>query len=255
MTESNNIISQKKIIQIYDILFNNFGAQGWWPVTPLGGCRGELGQRPVYGMTTKSEKQKFEIILGAILTQNTAWTNAEQAIMNLNREGLIDIRRLRAASKEKLVELIRPAGYFNQKSERLKIISKYLYDNYKGNLKVFFSRDTEKIRDELLQIKGIGPETADSILLYAANKPTFVVDSYTKRIFSRVGIINENADYDSIKKLFEDSVPKHASIYNEYHALIVELAKRNCKTEPDCTTCILRKVCHRAINSESKQIE
>lgn len=212
------------IRQIYDELFRMYGPQGWWPVAPADSSDGI----PKYGVdanTVKTERQKLEIIFGTILTQNTAWANAEKAIINLNREGLVDIRKMRAASSQKIASLIRPAGYFNQKSERLKIIAKYFYDEYKGNLKVFFGRDTKKIRQELLGIKGIGPETADSILLYAGSKPVFVVDAYTIRIFSNLGILKDGMSYDEVQELFMKNLPSDAKMFNEYHALIVEHAK------------------------------
>ena len=203
-----------KLKQIYNLLLGNFGSQGWWPVTAIG-CRGSE-VKPVYGMATKTEKQRFEIIIGAILTQNTAWKNVEKALINLNKENLVDIRRIRAVSTQKLAKLIKPAGYFNQKADRLKIFAKYLFEKYKGNLRAFFNQDTEKLRTELLTIKGIGPETADSILLYAGDKPNFVVDAYTRRIFSRLGLCSKDVSYDELKAIFENSLEKDIKLYNEY---------------------------------------
>jgi len=230
--------------QIYNLLLEHFGHQGWWPVTAIGGCKGDLPDKPMYGLKTKNEKQRFEIILGAILTQNTAWTNVEKALVALNWEGLIDIRKIRAASKEKLAELIKPSGYYNQKAIKLKAMAKYLHDNYKGNLRAFFNQSTDKLRDELLVIKGIGPETADSILLYAGDKPSFVIDAYTRRIFSRVGLCYDTDSYDDVKKMFEDELEKNAEVYNEYHALIVELGKNICKTKPICNKCPISELCN-----------
>ena len=161
-----------------------------------------------------NDKQRFEIITGAILTQNTSWKNVEKAIGNLNKAKLIDIDRIIKIKKQKLANLIKPAGYYNQKAERLKIIAE------------FIKKNPNPAREQLLEVKGIGPETADSILLYAFNRPFFVIDAYTKRIFVNLGFIDEKADYDKIKKLFEDNLKPDPAIYQEYHALLVEHAKR-----------------------------
>lgn len=232
-----------KLIQIYKILLETFGSQGWWPVTPVGGCHGEISYKPIYGIATKTEKQRFEIIIGAILTQNTAWKNVEKALINLSRENLVDIRKIRAASTKKLATLIKSAGYYNQKANRLKIIAKYLYENYKGNLRAFFNQNTEKLRHELIAIKGIGSETADSILLYAGDKPSFVIDAYTKRIFSRIGLCDEAVSYEELKNLFEKNLEENLNIYKEYHALIVELGKNTCRTKPLCDKCPVKNLC------------
>jgi len=234
-----------KMQKVYKILLESYSHQGWWPVTPTGGCRGDLPDKPIYGVGVKTERQRLEVIFGALLTQNTAWKNVEKALINLNKAKLIDIRKIRAVSRQKLASLIKPAGYFNQKAERLKIIARHLYDNYKGNLRAFFNQDTLRLREELLSIKGVGPETADSILLYAGDKPVFVVDAYTKRIFSRIGLCKEDDSYEDVQELFQNSLEKDAKLFNEYHALIVEHAKRFCMKKPLCGKCALFKICKR----------
>ncbi len=226
-------------MEIYERLLGAFGRQGWWPVTPTD-CRGEE-VRPIYNIVTKTEKQKFEICVGAILTQNTNWKNVEIAIENLNKENLIDIRKIKKIDRKKLANLIKSSGYYNQKVIKLKTFAKYLAENYKGNLKIFFSKDVETLREELLTIKGIGPETADSIILYAAAKPIFVIDAYTKRIMNRIGFKEET--YEGLQNLFMENLDKDAKLFNEYHALLVELGKIICKTKPLCDKCPLKDVC------------
>ena len=230
-----------KLKHIYDVLLKEYGPQGWWPVTPTGGCKGEFSHKPVYGIKTRTEKQRFEIIIGAILTQNTAWRNAEKAIANLNKENLVDIRMIQAIDAKKLAELIRPAGYFNQKAERLKIMARHLYEKYNGSIKSFFNQETQKLRQELMAIKGIGPETADSVLLYAGDKPIFVIDTYTRRLFTNLGMIKAGASYDEVQALFTDNLPKDAKLFNEYHALIVEHAKKYYSKKDQRTLCPLYK--------------
>ncbi|MBD3249439.1 hypothetical protein GF336_05320 [Candidatus Woesearchaeota archaeon] len=223
-----------KIQHIYYILHKTYGSQGWWPTTL------EDNLHPTYHGKKHSEKQKFEIIVGAVLTQNTSWKNAEKAIFNLNKDKSLSIEKLRPIRKDKLASLIRPSGYFNQKAERLKIISDFFSKN---PLSDFKKLSTEKARDILLSIKGIGPETADSILLYAFSKPIFVIDAYTKRIFSRIGLCNRRCDYSELQDVFHKSLPKRHKIFNEYHALIVELAKRHCTKKPSCRSCPINRIC------------
>lgn len=229
-----------KLLEIYDKLLNHFGKQGWWPVTPTD-CRGKE-TRPIYDIVTKTEKQRFEICVGAILTQNTNWKNVEKAIINLNKENLIDIRKIKKIDSKKLARLIKSSGYYNQKVIKLKNFVKYLGEKYRGNLRELFRKDIEKIREELLSIKGIGPETADSIILYAAEKPIFVIDAYTKRILNRLDYKEET--YEELQKLFMEELPKETELFNEYHALLVELGKNICKTEPLCDKCPLKEMCN-----------
>ena len=203
--------------KIYKKLFTAFGPQHWWP-----------GDTP------------FEVIVGAILTQNTAWTNVEKAIHNLKKARLLTPRKMHDLSQAELAKYIRPAGYFNIKAKRLKHFLNYLFDNYGGSLNRMFKKRTDALRRELLSVNGIGPETADSILLYAGNHPVFVVDAYTKRIFSRHQIIKEDTDYHDIQKLFVDNLPHDVKIFNEYHALIVSIGKDFCRNrKPLCSRCPL----------------
>ncbi|MBU8921680.1 MAG: endonuclease III domain-containing protein [Bacteroidales bacterium] len=215
--------------EIYEMLLSGFGPGGWWPVTP------EKGRSPRYSGGPVNEQQRFEVAVGAVLTQNTAWKNAEKAIVNLTANSALAPERIIGIEVEKLAAMIRSSGYFNQKAARLQRLARYL---------LTVSRPT---RESLLEINGIGPETADSIMLYAYDELCFVVDAYTRRIFSRIGLIGRRDSYDEIKARFETGIPPDAGIYQEYHALIVELAKRFCRKTPDCVTCPLNMVCSRSI--------
>jgi len=226
------------LYKIYKLLLDHFGEQGWWPTTKEGGYKPEhRGERP------KVEKERLEIVVGAILTQNTSWKNVEKAIENLNRKGLMDIHKLNHIDKKELARLIRSSGYYNQKAQRIKDFVSFVIDKYEGKLENLFSLDIEDLRNELLSIKGIGKETADSIILYSALKPIFVIDAYTKRIVERLGITNDK-DYDQLQRIFMESLPKDQKIFAEYHALLVRLGKEYCKKrEPRCKDCPLRKLC------------
>lgn len=225
------------ILNIYNKLLSYFGPQLWWPVT------NENSIKPTYEKRDRlTERQKLEICIGAILTQNTSWKNVEIAIVNLNKENLIDIRKIKKVDKKKLARLIKSSGYYNQKAIKVKTFAKYVAENYKGNLKEFFRKDVERLRKELLTIKGIGNETADSIILYAANKPIFVVDAYTKRIFKRLGYKEET--YEELQNLFMENLEKDTNLFNEYHALLVELGKKICKTKPICSKCPIKELCN-----------
>ncbi len=211
---------KRSLSGIYRRLFSRFGRQRWWP-----------GETP------------FEVMVGAILTQNTAWTNVSKAIENLRRAGLLDPFRLDQVPLARLASLIRPSGYFNQKAKRLKIFVRYYVASYSGDIGRFRRMPPGKLREELLALSGIGPETADSILLYAAGKPVFVVDAYTRRILARHGFIRWEAPYDEIKALFMRHMPHKTILFNEYHALIVALGKDLCRrTCPQCHQCPLRQV-------------
>ncbi|MBU0628470.1 MAG: endonuclease [Nanoarchaeota archaeon] len=225
-----------QIQKIYDILLNEFGHQGWWPVTPTCCIDNEL--RPSYGIKSKTDKQCFEIMLGAILTQNTSWKNVEKAIESLNKHSMVDIDKILKSNTSQLANLIKPSGYYNQKAERLKIITDFLKKNPLTKLKHI---ETPELRKQLLSLKGIGPETADSILLYALERPIFVIDAYTKRIFAALGY--KANSYDEWQNLFMDNLPKDHTLFNEYHALLVELAKKNCKKVPICNGCSINEIC------------
>lgn len=183
----------------------------------------------------------MEVIVGAILTQNTAWTNVEKAVKNLKKaKALSSIQALKKINRKKLAALIKPSGYYNIKTKRLKHLVSFLDGAYGGNLNRFASVPTGKLRGELLEVNGIGPETCDSILLYAFNRPVFVIDAYTRRIFSRHGFCREDVSYDELQGLFMKNVPPDRTLYNEYHALIVRLAKDFCRKRPGCKGCPLK---------------
>ena len=203
---------------IYHKLLSFFGEQGWWPAeTP------------------------FEVMVGAILTQNTAWKNVEHAIENLKQEGVLTPEGLRRITERRLARLIRPAGYYNVKAKRLKEFSLFLTRECGGDLRRMFRKPLGRLREKILMVKGVGPETCDSILLYAGEKPIFVIDAYTKRVLSRHGIITDEASYEAIQKLFMRSLPENVALYKEYHALFVRLAKTFCKTKAQCAGCPLEQ--------------
>jgi endonuclease-3 related protein len=248
-----NRTQQVAIRTYYSTLFSAWGRQHWWPA-----------------------QSRFEMIVGAYLTQNTAWTNVEKALRNLRQAGVLTIRGIRQMPPRGLEQLIRPSGYFRQKAERLKTFVKFLDDRYGGSLTRMFARPTEGLREELLALNGVGPETADSILLYAGNHPVFVVDAYTRRILERHRIVASGADYEKIRKLFEEALvgmplpgqssalapaiagplgsyhrPSRVSraertglvqIFNEMHGLLVGVGKHYClKSQPRCEQCPLQK--------------
>lgn len=217
---------------IYSALFKKYGNQGWWPLS-----KGSLNTRHHNGNPC-SDTDKFEIMAGAILTQNTSWTNVEKAIYNLNKAKLLSAGKIVKVPAKKLAFLIKPAGYYNQKAARLKIIADYFLKN-----KGVFLLDAKEMREELLKVNGIGPETADSIVLYAFEKPSFVIDAYTRRIFSRLRLCSESDKYEEIQKAFEDKLPSDVGLFKEYHALVVEHAKRHCRKKPCCEGCVLKNKC------------
>ncbi len=209
-----------RLIDVYDRLYAAYGPQRWWP-----------GETP------------FEVITGAILTQSAAWTNVEKAIANLKGAGALSPEGLRAISEAGLAALIRPSGYFNAKARKLKAFMGLLDESGGGDLQKLLAIPAAALRRLLLGTHGIGPETADSIVLYAAGRPSFVVDAYTRRIFSRLGIAPEAATYDGWRALFMRALPPDAALFNEYHALIVRLGKEVCRKTPRCEACPLRAIC------------
>lgn len=226
----------KKIESVYEKLLSHFGPQYWWPVTK------ENDVIPKYHKNIKlREKQKLEICFGAILTQNTNWKNVEKAIINLNKNQLIDIKKILKIKNKKLALIIRSSGYHNQKAKKLKNLCSFLSDVYNSNIDSFLKNSANKLRKELLDINGIGPETADSIILYAAQKPIFVIDAYTKRIISRIGFKEET--YDELQELFMGDLKANEKVFNEYHALLVELGKNICKKKPLCNICPINSLC------------
>ncbi|MBM3246770.1 MAG: endonuclease III domain-containing protein [Candidatus Omnitrophica bacterium] len=203
---------------LYRRLFVYFGPQHWWP-----------------------GDSAFEVMVGAILTQNTSWANVEKAIANLKRNRLLEPAKLYQIPQKRLAGLIRPAGYYNIKAKRLRNFLRFLLEDYKGNLSSMSAADTPALRQALLAVNGIGPETADSILLYALDKPVFVVDAYTRRIFFRHRLIKEGAAYQEIQDLFMKNLKKDVELFNEYHALLVKLGKDFClKTKPRCEICPIK---------------
>jgi endonuclease-3 related protein len=183
-------------------------------------------------------------MVGAILTQNTAWTNVEKAIRNLKREGKLSIRAIHEMPTRSLTRLIRPSGYFNQKAERLKGLADHMIRRHKGRLKHLFDQDTDELREELLGLKGIGPETADAIMLYAGEHITFVIDAYTLRFAKRYPLPFEPR-YETARDYFQKTLPRDLYIYQEFHALLDEVAKTHCRPRPDCGSCPLKGGCRK----------
>ena len=208
------------LLKIYQRLHESFGSQHWWPA-----------------------KTPFEVIIGAILTQQTSWNNVEKAINNLKKEKLLDSKKLHEIKNEKLEKLIQSSGYYRQKTKKLKNFMNFLWENYDGILEKLFEQPIPKLRENLLSVNGIGKETADSIILYAANKPIFVIDTYTVRLINRLEITKEK-DYNKIQQLFQKNLPQDTQLFNEFHALIVKLGKDYCKKKPRCDECPLRMKCN-----------
>ncbi len=207
---------EKLLLTLYQRMYEFFGPLNWWP--------GE---------------SRSEVIIGAILTQNTAWVNVEKAIDNLKEAQLLDWQKLRRVEEERLAQLIRPSGYYNQKAKKLRTFAEFLEREYAGSLDKLAAEPLEIAREKLLAVHGIGPETADSILLYALQKPIIVVDAYTRRIFSRHGFFPQEYTYQQIQQFMMEHVPPGVPLFNEYHAQIVYTGKTFCKTKPTCAGCPL----------------
>lgn len=218
---------RKLLLDIYQKIYDHLGPRGWWPAdTP------------------------FEVCVGAILTQNVAWRNVVKAIDALREEGLLEARLLYLAPEEKVAGLIRPTRYYNQKARRLKDFCSLVVNGYNGDLERLLALPAGDLRRILLGLKGIGRETADSILLYAAQKPVFVVDAYTARIFGRLGIIPPGWGYDRLQSFFTGNLPERVDLFNEYHALIDGIGNRYCSgSSPRCGECPLGEIC-KSRNSE-----
>jgi len=208
----------KRLMEMFHLLFDHFGPQDWWP--------GETA---------------LEMMVGAVLTQNTNWKNVEKAIENLKRGDLLSLRALHNLSASELAEEIRPAGYYNIKAKRLKNLMAFVVDHYGADLSNFLSEEPQALKEGLLSVSGIGPETADSILLYAAHLPVFVIDAYTYRILVRHGMCDEEVHYDELQALFMDHLPDDPALFNEFHALIVRAGKAYCQKRPSCRQCPLRE--------------
>jgi endonuclease III related protein len=208
--------TREAILRMHDLLLAAYGSQKWWPAeTP------------------------FEVMVGAVLTQNTNWRNVEKAIANLKSRGALSPAEIRRLPMGELAELIRPAGYYNVKAKRLSNLVRFVMDEYDGDLAAMRRRSLGELREGLMGVSGVGRETCDSILLYALDKATFVVDAYTARVLHRHGLIDETADYDEIKETFESSLPEDARLFNEYHALLVQVGKKHCRPRPICESCPL----------------
>ena len=229
------------IPEIYCYLLSAYGPQGWWPLTELHACSGIkptktgslMGYHPGDYSYPKTENQQFEIICGALLTQNTSWPQVEKALLNLQGLNALSPEGILSADLITLKGAIKPAGYYNQKAWRLKVLADWFScfqkknSDEKNSGESFSFPDAIPTREELLSLNGVGPETADSILLYAFKQPSFVVDTYTRRIMGNLGFVNEKAKYEEIKTLFEENLPLNVPLYQEYHALLVEHAKRH----------------------------
>ena len=220
-------MADNQLHKVFNTLLATYGPRHWWP-----------GETP------------FEVCVGAILTQNTNWGNVEKAIANLKTADRLSMAGIASLAPDELAALIRPAGYFNVKAARLQAFTAFMLQEYDGSLDRLFTGPWQITRHELLAVKGIGPETADSILLYAGQKPSFVVDAYTRRIFSRLGLVDEQISYDRLRDFFIDRLPQDTALFNEYHALIVELGKQACRPKPQCSACCLAASCqHGARNT------
>ena len=217
------------LTKIYRMLYKTYGPRHWWP--------GETN---------------FEVMVGAILTQNTSWRNVEKAIQKLKGKGVLNPEGIHHLKKSELARLIQSSGYYRIKADRLKLFINFLFEEYDADLNEMKRRRVEELREKLLGIKGIGPETADSILLCGLKKPIFVVDAYTKRILSRHGIISEKASYEEVQRLFMDHLTHDEKLFNEYHALLVHLAKTLCKKIPKCDACPLKGVSSEAFGVRGK---
>lgn len=207
-----------RCLSIYKSLYKHYGPQQWWP-----------GDSP------------FEIMVGAVLTQNTAWSNVEKAINNLKQVDALNPESIAGAHHKRLAKWLKPSGYFNIKAKRLRAFCRWYLDQ--GGIKALAKYPTNELRDKLLAVHGIGPETADDILLYAFDRPVFVIDAYTRRIFGRLGLVAGDEHYEELRQLFEQGLRNDVPMYNEYHALIVVHGKGICKTRPLCDQCCLSKHC------------
>ncbi len=221
----NQSVSQA-LLNIYHRLMAHYGRQYWWPA-----------------------QEPFEIIVGAILTQSAAWGNVEKAIANLKSATALSPEALRQLTLPEVAVLIHPCGYYNAKALKLKSFAHWLGEYYNDDLNKLFTNNTNLLRQQLLSVHGIGQETADSIILYAANKPIFVIDAYTRRIINRIGLAPDSNNYTAYQNLFMRNLPADAQLFNEYHALMVCLGKSVCRNHPFCHQCCLNSICHFHINT------
>ena len=216
-------LRKSDLLKVYRRLLKAYGCQHWWPAD-----------------------SPFEVMVGAILTQNTAWPNVEKAIANLKQAHLLSPEILASASRDRVAELIRPSGYFNIKAHRLQSFCHFLVEG--GGERVLQREDTDSLRHNLLAVHGVGPETADDMLLYAFERPVFVIDAYTRRIFSRLGMIAGDEPYELLRQGIEVALGPDVQMFNEYHALIVRHAKEACGKKPQCAQCCLAAICLQALS-------
>lgn len=209
--------TSQRLMQMFENLLAHFGPQRWWPA-----------------------ETELEMMVGAVLTQNTNWKNVEKALMNLKKENVLSLHKLSTLSTSEVAALIRPAGYFNIKAKRLKNLIDFIVEHYQAELSLFLKEETQALREGLLSVRGIGPETADSILLYAVRRPVFVVDTYTHRIMTRHGMTDEQMSYHELQALFMDHLPEDTALFNEFHALLVNTGKDYCRRKPLCHICPLK---------------
>jgi len=221
----------RTLLYVYRQLVDRYGPQHWWPA-----------------------QEPFEIIVGAILTQSAAWSNVEKAIANLKEAEVLSPGALRQLSLSEIARLIHPCGYYNAKALKLKSFVLWLGENYGDDLNKLFANDTERLRQQLLSVHGIGQETADSIILYAANKPVFVIDAYTRRISNRVGLAPDSDSYSAYQSFFMSNLPSDVRLFNEYHALLVCLAKNVCRSRPLCQQCCLNNICYSSIVDANSRV-
>ena len=205
---------------VYQRLFKEYGKQHWWPA-----------------------ETDLEMIIGAILTQSTSWTNVEKAIHELQQKGMLSVQGLYDVPLDTLAEMVHSSGYFNQKAKKIKAFIQHLMFHHQGKLDRLLKQPLPSLRQELQSIHGVGKETADSIILYASRQPVFVIDAYTRRIFNRLGCNTEDAGYDELQEMFHHALPADVPLFNEYHALIVAFGKSHCRKRPDCPPCILKEYC------------
>ena len=215
----------KTLLNIYHQLMARYGPQNWWPA-----------------------QEPFEVIVGAILTQSAAWGNVEKAMANLKSAEALSPAALRRLPSSELARIIHPCGYYNAKTLKLKSFAYWLGNHYADSLNQLFAADIYCLRQQLLSVHGIGQETADSIILYAANKPIFVIDAYTRRIINRIGLAPNNNSYIAYQSLFMDNLPTDTQLFNEYHGLLVCLAKNTCRSRPLCQQCCLNDICRSYID-------
>ena len=208
------------LMEVYYRLYRRYGPQHWWPGDSV-----------------------LEVILGAILTQATSWSSVEKALHNLKSADLLSMEALKEISHDELAALLRPSGFFNAKARKVKALIDHVSTGYGGDLETMLAKDTEELRGELLSIHGIGEETADDILVYAAGRASFVVDSYTRRILKRLAIQPQDERYEEYRRLFHGQIPPDPSLYNEYHALLDRHAKEVCRAQPRCAGCCLLESC------------